>query len=105
MDDEPMRAADHVVAPTPGSSITIPETVNVFAIKEYVFLEEASFLPVIISSHLSEQNKDKLISVLKRHKKAFAWKTTDILGICPSFFKHKIQLLEDKKSVVQNKED
>ncbi|GJX72221.1 reverse transcriptase domain-containing protein [Tanacetum coccineum] len=43
-----------------------------------VFLEEPSFLPVIISSHLSEQNKDKLVSVLKRHKKAFAWKTTNI---------------------------
>ncbi|GJX51706.1 hypothetical protein Tco_0278551 [Tanacetum coccineum] len=33
MDDEPMWAADHVVAPTPGSAITIPETVNEFAIK------------------------------------------------------------------------
>ncbi|GJS16207.1 hypothetical protein Tco_0410679 [Tanacetum coccineum] len=28
MDDEPMWAADHVVAPTPGSAITIPETAN-----------------------------------------------------------------------------
>ncbi|GJU27251.1 reverse transcriptase domain-containing protein [Tanacetum coccineum] len=33
MDDEPMWAADHVVAPTPGSAITIPETANDFAIK------------------------------------------------------------------------
>ncbi|GKB51840.1 hypothetical protein Tco_0902593, partial [Tanacetum coccineum] len=32
---------------------------------------------------------------------AFAWKTTDIPGICPSFCKHKIQLLDDKKPVVQ----
>ncbi|GJW19834.1 retrovirus-related pol polyprotein from transposon TNT 1-94 [Tanacetum coccineum] len=68
---------------------------------ECVFLEEPSFLPVIISSQLSEENKNKLISILKRHKQAFAWKTTDIPGICPSFCKHKIQLLEDKKSVVQ----
>ncbi|GJW11495.1 hypothetical protein Tco_1577322 [Tanacetum coccineum] len=68
---------------------------------EYAFLEEHSFLPVIISSQLPKQNKNKLISVLKRHKQAFAWKTTDIPGICPSFCKHKIQLLEDKKPVVQ----
>ncbi|GJS49759.1 reverse transcriptase domain-containing protein [Tanacetum coccineum] len=34
MDDEPMWAADHVVAPTPGSAITIPETANEFAIKD-----------------------------------------------------------------------
>ncbi|GKE32033.1 hypothetical protein Tco_1451355 [Tanacetum coccineum] len=68
---------------------------------EYVFLEEPSFLPVIISSQLSEQNKSKLVSVLKGHKQAFAWKTTDIPRICPSFCKHKIQLLDDKKPVVQ----
>ncbi|GKA64328.1 hypothetical protein Tco_0763934 [Tanacetum coccineum] len=46
---------------------------------EYAFFEESSFLPVIISSQLSEQNKNKLVSVLKRHKQAFAWKTTYIL--------------------------
>ncbi|GJW74975.1 hypothetical protein Tco_0134345, partial [Tanacetum coccineum] len=34
MDDEPMWVADHVVAPTPSSAITIPETANEFAIKE-----------------------------------------------------------------------
>ncbi|GKB75299.1 reverse transcriptase domain-containing protein [Tanacetum coccineum] len=68
---------------------------------ENIFLEEPSFLPVIISSQLSEENKNKLVSVLKNHKQAFAWKTTDIPGICPSFCKHKIQLLEDKKPVVQ----
>nr|GEV07458.1 DNA-directed DNA polymerase [Tanacetum cinerariifolium] len=68
---------------------------------EYVFLEEPSFLPVIISFKYSTQNKSKVVSVLKKHKEAFAWKTIDILGICPSFCKHKIQLLEDKKPVVQ----
>ncbi|GJV66091.1 reverse transcriptase domain-containing protein [Tanacetum coccineum] len=33
MDDEPMWADDRVVAPTPGSLITIPETANEFAFK------------------------------------------------------------------------
>ncbi|GJR46606.1 hypothetical protein Tco_1314709 [Tanacetum coccineum] len=33
IDDEPMYAADHVIAPTPGSVITILETANEFAIK------------------------------------------------------------------------
>nr|GFA81921.1 reverse transcriptase domain-containing protein [Tanacetum cinerariifolium] len=67
---------------------------------EYVFLEEPSFLPVIISYQLSKEKKNKLVSVLKKHKQAFAWKTTDILGICPSFCKHKIQLPNEKKPVV-----
>nr|GEV58756.1 reverse transcriptase domain-containing protein [Tanacetum cinerariifolium] len=38
-----------------------------------VFLEEPSFLYVIISSQLSKENKKKLISVLKKHKQAFTW--------------------------------
>ncbi|GJT94509.1 reverse transcriptase domain-containing protein [Tanacetum coccineum] len=71
---------------------------------EYVFLEEPSFLPVIISSQLSAQNKSKLVSVLKKHKEAFAWKTTNILGICPSFCKHKIQLLDKKSQLSKNRE-
>ncbi|GKB38720.1 reverse transcriptase domain-containing protein [Tanacetum coccineum] len=48
---------------------------------EYAFLEKPSFLPIIISSQLSKENKNKLIFVLKNHKQAFAWKTTDIPGI------------------------
>ncbi|GJU36349.1 hypothetical protein Tco_1184703 [Tanacetum coccineum] len=68
---------------------------------EYVFLEETSFHPVIISSQLSKEKKNKLVSVLQKHKEAFAWKITDIPGICPLFYKHKIQLLDDKKPVVQ----
>nr|GEU42852.1 zinc finger, CCHC-type [Tanacetum cinerariifolium] len=69
-------------------------------ILEYVFLEEP-FFPVIISSQLFAQNKSKLIYVLKNHKKAFAWKTTDIPGIYPSFCKHKLQLSDNKNPVVQ----
>ncbi|GKC38350.1 reverse transcriptase domain-containing protein [Tanacetum coccineum] len=68
---------------------------------EYVFLEEPSFLPIIISFQLYEEDKNKLEFLLKKHKRAFAWKTTDIPRICPSFCKHNIQLLEDKKPVVQ----
>ncbi|GJV80014.1 reverse transcriptase domain-containing protein [Tanacetum coccineum] len=34
MDDEPIWAADHVVALTPGFAITIPETANEFSIKD-----------------------------------------------------------------------
>nr|GEX33411.1 reverse transcriptase domain-containing protein [Tanacetum cinerariifolium] len=57
---------------------------------EYAFLEEPSLLPVIISSQLYEENKNMLVSVLKRYKQTFAWKTTDIPGICPSFYAHLV---------------
>nr|GEY84950.1 reverse transcriptase domain-containing protein [Tanacetum cinerariifolium] len=39
---------------------------------EYVFLEEPYFLLVIVSSQLSAQNKNKLVSVLQSHKQAFS---------------------------------
>ncbi|GJU84515.1 reverse transcriptase domain-containing protein [Tanacetum coccineum] len=39
---------------------------------EYAFLEEPSFLPLIISSQQYEENKNKLVSVLKNHKQDFA---------------------------------
>ncbi|GJW09894.1 reverse transcriptase domain-containing protein [Tanacetum coccineum] len=68
---------------------------------EYVFLEEPNFLPVIISSQLSKQNCNKLISILKRHKQSFAWKTTDILGICSI----RRSILENNFSVFGNSID
>ncbi|GKB54732.1 hypothetical protein Tco_0905485 [Tanacetum coccineum] len=42
MDDEPMWAADRVVALTPGSAITILETANKFAIKAFSYHENES---------------------------------------------------------------
>ncbi|GJU90001.1 hypothetical protein Tco_1302424 [Tanacetum coccineum] len=54
MDDEPMWAADHVVAPTPSSAITILETANEFAIKD---TDGMSYPPVMFSlSLLVKQN-------------------------------------------------
>ncbi|GJR37610.1 reverse transcriptase domain-containing protein [Tanacetum coccineum] len=59
----------------------------------------SSIIKVI--SKLSKEKKNKLVSIFKKHKEDFAWKTTNIPGIFPSFCKHKIQLLDDKKPVVQ----
>ncbi|GKA05906.1 hypothetical protein Tco_0685026 [Tanacetum coccineum] len=47
MDDEPMWVADRVVAPTPGSAITIPETANEFTIKG--MLNYGKFLKELVS--------------------------------------------------------
>ncbi|GKD44227.1 reverse transcriptase domain-containing protein [Tanacetum coccineum] len=68
---------------------------------EYAFLEENSLLPVVISSLLEQNKKEQLVSVLKNHKEAFAWKTSDIPGISPSFCKHKINFEDDVKPVIQ----
>ncbi|XP_035834075.1 uncharacterized protein LOC118482619 [Helianthus annuus] len=53
---------------------------------EYAFLDEERRLPVIISSSLTDEEQSRLLSVLRLHKKALAWKIMDIKGINPSFF-------------------
>ncbi|GKA98509.1 reverse transcriptase domain-containing protein [Tanacetum coccineum] len=192
MDDEPMWAVDHVVAPTPGSVITIPKTANEFAIKgnhltlvkdteneavrlmmfplsltgeAKTWLDELNegtietwdelrtafisrFFPPALFDHLlreirvfsqheneslteawlcgSNTDTDKIMARMDaQHKElqsqakqptpdlnyddipmsheeeAKFMQTFYIPGICPSFCKHKIQLLDDKKLVVQ----
>ncbi|GJS23388.1 reverse transcriptase domain-containing protein [Tanacetum coccineum] len=63
-----------------------------------------SVLPILLLQRLAllEQNeKERLISVLKNHKEAFTWKTSDIPRISPSFCKHKINFEDDVKPVIQ----
>nr|GEV89111.1 reverse transcriptase domain-containing protein [Tanacetum cinerariifolium] len=45
---------------------------------EYTFLEGDDKLPVIIAKDLSVEEKTALITVLKSHKRAIAWKLSDI---------------------------
>nr|GEZ83101.1 reverse transcriptase domain-containing protein [Tanacetum cinerariifolium] len=59
-------------------------------------------LPVIIAKELGSEEKAALIKVLKSHKRAIAWKLSDIQGINPEFCTHKILMEEDYKSAVQH---
>nr|GEW21290.1 reverse transcriptase domain-containing protein [Tanacetum cinerariifolium] len=52
-------------------------------------------LPVIITKDLSMEEKTSLITVLKSHKQAIAWKLSDIKGIDPKFCTYKILMEED----------
>nr|GFA59136.1 reverse transcriptase domain-containing protein [Tanacetum cinerariifolium] len=52
---------------------------------EYAFLEDTDKLPVIIAKDLKDVEKEALIKVLKSHKRAIAWKISDIKGIDPRF--------------------
>ncbi|XP_071738874.1 uncharacterized protein [Rutidosis leptorrhynchoides] len=68
---------------------------------EYAFLGEESKLPVIIASGLSVSQKSKLVSMLKAHKPAIAWKIQDIKDISPSYCTHKILMEDNFKPCVQ----
>nr|GEU79182.1 reverse transcriptase domain-containing protein [Tanacetum cinerariifolium] len=69
---------------------------------EYAFLEGDNKLPVIIAKELGDEEKSSLLKVLKSHKRAIAWKLSDIQGINPKFCTHKILMEEDYKPAVQH---
>nr|GEW81463.1 reverse transcriptase domain-containing protein [Tanacetum cinerariifolium] len=69
---------------------------------EYAFLEGDDTLPVIIAKYLSVEEKTALITGLKSHKRAIAWKLFDIKGIDPEFCTHKILMEEDFEPAVQH---
>nr|GFC40543.1 DNA-directed DNA polymerase [Tanacetum cinerariifolium] len=69
---------------------------------EYAFIEGDNKLPVIIAKELGEEEKAALIKVLKSHKRAIAWKLSDIQGINLEFCTHKILMEEDYKPTVQH---
>ncbi|GKE07179.1 reverse transcriptase domain-containing protein, partial [Tanacetum coccineum] len=69
---------------------------------EYAFLEGTDKLPVIISKELKDEEKAALLKVLKSHKRAIAWKISDIKGIDPRFCTHKILMEDDFKWAIQH---
>ena len=64
-------------------------------------MDEESKLTVIISADLSDDQRQKLLKVLREHKEAIAWKLSDIKGISPSYCTHKILMEDGYKPVVQ----
>nr|GEU77392.1 reverse transcriptase domain-containing protein [Tanacetum cinerariifolium] len=69
---------------------------------EYAFLEDSNKLPVIISKNLKVDEREALINVLKSHKRDIAWKISNIKGIDPRFYTHKILMEDDYKPAVQS---
>nr|GEZ94594.1 reverse transcriptase domain-containing protein [Tanacetum cinerariifolium] len=69
---------------------------------EYAFLEGDNKLPVIIAKELGDEEKYALIKILKSHKRAIAWKLSDLQGINLKFCTYKILIEEDYKPVVQH---
>nr|GEY11032.1 reverse transcriptase domain-containing protein [Tanacetum cinerariifolium] len=69
---------------------------------EYVFLEGDDKLLVLIAKDLSDEEKTSLITVLKSHKRAIAWKLSDIKGINSEFCTHKILMEDEFEPTVQH---
>nr|GEY02725.1 reverse transcriptase domain-containing protein [Tanacetum cinerariifolium] len=69
---------------------------------KYAFLEGDDKLLVIIAKYLSVEEKIALITVLMSHKRAIAWKLSDIKGINPKFCTHIILMEVDFEPSVQH---
>ncbi|XP_070022219.1 uncharacterized protein [Nicotiana sylvestris] len=67
----------------------------------YAYLGSSDTLPVIISSDLSELQEEKLLRVLREHKRAIGWTMSDIRGISPAFYMHKILMEEGHKPSIE----
>ncbi|GJZ79825.1 reverse transcriptase domain-containing protein [Tanacetum coccineum] len=91
--------------PPPNQGNYFPETQKDLKIceanNENSSVNEPPELPVIIAKDLKNEEKAALIEVLKSHKRAIAWKLSDIKGIDPEFCTHKILMEEDYEPTYQ----
>nr|GEY10928.1 reverse transcriptase domain-containing protein [Tanacetum cinerariifolium] len=85
---------DHPSLPPPNQGIYLPE------VRKELKICEAKSDKSSIDEPLEE--KTALITVLKSHKRAIAWKLSDIKGIDPEFCTHKILMEEDFEPAVQH---
>ncbi|RDX81727.1 Retrovirus-related Pol polyprotein, partial [Mucuna pruriens] len=68
---------------------------------KYAYLDAEQQLLVIIASNLCCKQEDKLLSILRQHKKVIGWKLFDLLGINPSSCMHRILMEEESKPIRQ----
>jgi hypothetical protein len=101
--DYAVKALDITAAPAK-PSIEQPPSLELKPLPEnlkYAYLECDKKLPVIISSNLNFDQENKLLQILKKHKKAIGWTLADIPGISPSMCMHRILLEDGAKTVRQ----
>jgi hypothetical protein len=58
----------------------------------YEFLDEMNKYPVIISANLSDEEKERLMKTLRKHRKAFGYTMDDLKGISPSICTRRIYM-------------
>ncbi|GKF10315.1 hypothetical protein Tco_0048241, partial [Tanacetum coccineum] len=67
---------------------------------EYTYLHGDKSFPIIISSELSDKEKNLLLQVKEKRKGAIAWKMSNIKGISPSYCTRKILMEDDFKPLI-----
>ncbi|RDY07781.1 hypothetical protein CR513_08042, partial [Mucuna pruriens] len=68
---------------------------------KYAYLDAEKQFPVIIANNLLQEQEDKLLQVLRQHKKAIGWKLFDLPGINPFICMHRILMEEEANPIRQ----
>ena len=58
----------------------------------YAFLNGDTQTPVIISSHLSDEEMAELLAILEKHRPVFGYSLEDLKGISPALCTHRITI-------------
>jgi hypothetical protein len=65
----------------------------------YEFLDETNRYPIIVSTEISEEERARLMMILRKHRKAFGYSMKDLKGINPMIATHRIFLEEGAEPV------
>jgi hypothetical protein len=59
---------------------------------KYEYLGPDKTYPVIVSDELSPEENEKLLNLLKKHRKVIGYSINDLKGLSPAFCTHRIQM-------------
>ncbi|RDX71505.1 hypothetical protein CR513_49133, partial [Mucuna pruriens] len=66
---------------------------------KYAYLDDHQHFPIIIANNLHREQEEKFLNVLRKHKKVIGWTLSDLPGINPSIYMHKILLEEEAQPI------
>ncbi|RDX85012.1 Retrovirus-related Pol polyprotein, partial [Mucuna pruriens] len=68
---------------------------------KYAYLDNDQEFPIIIANDLHREQEEKLLQVLKQHKKAIGWRLSNLPGINSSICMHRILIEEEVHPIRQ----
>jgi hypothetical protein len=69
---------------------------------KYEFLGPVKTYPVIVSDELCPEENEKLLNLLKKHRKVIGYSINDLKGLSPAFCTHRIPMEDQCKTVVDH---
>jgi hypothetical protein len=69
---------------------------------KYEFLDPDKTYPVIVSNELSPEENEKLLILMKKHRKVIGYSINDLKGLSPAFCTHRIPMEDQCKPIVDH---